>query len=249
MVEKYGVGTRHITNEGCWVGIVEKLEGRKRKVKFENGCEVVTHTGIIIQGKIKNPYHPSVLGVGCFGVGDYRTKINGRQTQEYGAWTNMLQRCYDNKYQEKFPTYKNVTICEEWLNFQNFARWHEENHPKMDSVQFHIDKDLLQENVENKVYSPNTCVFIPQSVNAFLANKHSNNTSGYTGVSWFKRCKKWETRIKLFGEEKKKHLGYFTTYEQASEAYEQARTIESEKVKSYLRSLNYLSEEVIQLVK
>ena len=48
---------------------------------------------------------------------------------------------------------------------------------------------------------------------------------------------------------KYKNLGYFTNPEQASIVYQQARTEQADKVKSYLRSLNYLPEEVIQLIK
>lgn len=33
----------------------------------------------------------------------------------------MLQRCYDSKYHEKSPTYKNCEVHNEWLNYQNFA--------------------------------------------------------------------------------------------------------------------------------
>lgn len=45
----------------------------------------------------------------------------------------------------------------------------------------------------------------------------SSNTSGFKGVSWHKKDKKWQTRIKING--KQKHLGNFTTPELASEAY------------------------------
>lgn len=249
MIEKYGVGTKYMTNEGCWVEVIEKLDRFKRKVKFENGYEIISRCADIFKGKIKNPYHLSVYGVGCFGIGEYRAKIDGKQTPEYSTWTNMLKRCYDKKYQEKFPTYKNVAVCNEWLNFQNFAKWYENNYPKVYGVKFHIDKDLLQQDTENKIYSPETCVFIPYNVNAFLTNKHLNNTSGYTGVSWSKARKKWEAHISLFGESKRKNLGYFTTYEQAYETYQEARKMESEKVKDCLRGLNYLSEDIIQFVK
>lgn len=248
--EKYGIGKRFTTNEGYEVEIVEKLENAKRRIKFENGYEIEVFVYPIRIGAIKNPYHPSSRGVGYLGVGEYKADINGKRTLEYSTWTSMLNRCYDEKYQEKCPTYKSVAVCKEWMNFQNFAKWYEDNYPKIEDIKFHLDKDLLQENIKNKIYSPDTCTFLPHNVNLFLDNKQSNNTSGYIGVSWFKRDKKWEAQINLFGEERKqKHLGLFTTPEQASESYQEARGIESEKVKNYLRSLNYLSEEVINLIK
>ena len=249
MADKYGVGTKHKTNEGCWIEILEKLKGKKMIVRFENGYEVEADYSNIRKGAIKNPYHPSVHGIGYLGVGEYKAQINRKHTPEYIIWSRMLQRCYNDKYRENKPTYKNVVICDDWKNFQSFAKWYNENLPKKDGIKFQLDKDLLQENIENKVYSPDTCVLLPYSVNSFLSNKYTNNTSGYVGVYWDKTKKKWVAKISLFGEDKLKHLGYFSTPELASESYQEARAEQAEKVKSYLRSINYLPEEVIQLVK
>ena len=247
--EKFGVGTKHTTSEGCEIEIVGKINVLRRRVRFENGYEIVGDMSAIKKGNIKNPYHTSVCSVGFYGVGDYKAQINRKNTSEYEIWRSMLKRCYDEKCQQKFPTYKDTTVCEEWKNFQNFAKWYNENYPKIEGINFQLDKDLLQSDVENKIYSPETCVFIPNNVNIFLANKCTKNTSGYTGVSWYKTNKKWAAHINLFGEGKLKHLGYFFTPEEASQSYQQARAIEAEKVKYYLRGLNYLPEEIIQLVK
>ena len=42
-------------------------------------------------------------------------------------------------------------------------------------------------------------------------------TSGYRGVSWHKRAKRWWARIKING--RNKHLGYFSNPEDANAAY------------------------------
>ena len=41
----------------------------------------------------------------------------------YGKWVNMLQRCYSELYHDKFPTYKDCTVCEEWKYFSKFKKW------------------------------------------------------------------------------------------------------------------------------
>lgn len=248
-MEKYGVGSKHITNEGYEIEIVEKIDYKKRRIKFENGHEVEVYINDVGTGTIKNPYHPSVYGVGYLGVGEYGTKIGGKTTQEYDVWKLMLRRCYDDKSQEKRPTYKDTTICEEWKNFQNFAKWYKDNYPKIEGVKFDLDKDLMQKDIKNKVYSPETCTFLPKNINTFFTNKQSDNTSGFIGVGWNKRDKRWIAQINLFGENKKKFLGCFTTPEEASQVYQSARAEQAEKAKDYLRSLNYLQEEIIQLVK
>ena len=45
-------------------------------------------------------------------------------------------------------------------------------------------------------------------------------TSKYIGVNWHSRAKKWVARIQING--KTKHLGYFLSEEEASEAYQTA---------------------------
>lgn len=47
--------------------------------------------------------------------------------------------------------------------------------------------------------------------------KFKNNTSGYKGVCWHKRDKKWCAKIQYM--KKSIHIGYYTTPQEASEAY------------------------------
>lgn len=184
------------------------------------------------------------------GVNDYKgsVRVNGKDIKAYKVWRHMLQRCYDPKYQEQYPTYKGCKVVDEWHSFNNFNKWFDENY-RFDlediGIELSLDKDLL--GGESKIYSPNTCVFLPKRINSFLANKYSNNTSGFTGVCWYKNTNKWHSRINDFNTDKKKHLGYFTDIQDASKAYIKARKIEAEKVKNYMRGLGY-SEEIIDRV-
>jgi hypothetical protein len=49
------------------------------------------------------------------------------------------------------------------------------------------------------------------------SSANSDSASGYLGVGWHKQYGKWMTRIQLNG--RRKHLGFFNTAEEASEAY------------------------------
>lgn len=62
--------------------------------------------------------------------------------------------------------------------------------------------------------------FATKAQNAMNKNKQCNNVSGYKGVSWAKRQKKWRACIMVIG--RNVHLGYFTIKETAALAYDKA---------------------------
>ena len=106
---------------------------------------------------------PTARGVGFLGVGKYKTREDGKKTKEYLVWYSMLTRCYSKTYHGR-EAYKDCYVCDEWLNFQNFADWFHKNY-KEGLV---LDKDKKIKG--NKVYSPETCVFITSKENITLAN-------------------------------------------------------------------------------
>ena len=71
------------------------------------------------RGSIKCPYEKRYFRVGYLGEGKYKTKENGKLTDKYDIWHNMLTRCYDPKYHKERPTYKDCEVEDYLLNFQN----------------------------------------------------------------------------------------------------------------------------------
>ena len=98
------------------------------------------------------------------GVGKYRSKISGKQTKQYITWKGMIKRCYSAKSQEVHHTYIGCTVCDEWLNFQVFAKWFDDNYISG----FHLDKDIKVKG--NKVYGPNVCRFVSRLQNNIEAH-------------------------------------------------------------------------------
>lgn len=82
----------------------------------------------------------------------------------YSSWKNMLRRCASESYHKTRPTYKGTEVCSEWLVFSNFDKWFVENYV----CGWELDKDILSNGVS--LYSPATCIFIPQSVNSFMTH-------------------------------------------------------------------------------
>jgi hypothetical protein len=162
-----------------------------------------------------------VLGVGIYNRGEYKAKENGKHTNEYACWHSMLQRCYDPKYQAKYPTYIGCTVYDEWLYFQNFAEWYNENYYEIPLLgKSQIDKDILVKG--NKIYSPDTCVFVPGRVNSLFIKCDAARGEFPIGVYYAKRAKKFHARIR-YGDGKNHHLGYFTSVEEAFEVYKVAK--------------------------
>lgn len=108
----------------------------------------------------------SVCGIGYVGNGEYVTKKNGVHTTAYNKWHGILERCYSLKARAKHPTYSDCSMCDEWLNFQVFAKWFYDNYPN-DGVKYNIDKDIKVKG--NRIYSPDTCLFVTPEDNGLEA--------------------------------------------------------------------------------
>ena len=106
----------------------------------------------------------TVHGVGVNEKGRFTSNFPGtnKMTKAYCRWKDMLGRCYSTKEQLIRPSYIGTTVCEDFLYFQKFAEWHE-NQIGSNIPGWQMDKDILVFN--NKIYSKETTVFIPEIIN------------------------------------------------------------------------------------
>ena len=116
-----------------------------------------------------------VYGVGVNDI-DEPVKINGKPLKFYNTWKSMLKRCYSEKYQAKNPTYVGCGVCDEWLVLSNFKVWFDANY----RTGMELDKDILIPS--NKVYSPDTCQFVPHHINSLLTDDGANRGDYPLGV-------------------------------------------------------------------
>ena len=236
--KKYKIGDKFSILDNYMAEIVDILGyGRVniRIIGFDY-FKLNVHIGNLKNGKIKNPYHPSVHGVGYLGIGSVDKKVSN-------IWNHIISRGYGDNVLEKRPSYKNVTVCDEWHCRKTFSDWYMDTFPNIPNVKFQIDKDLLQRGVENKVYSEKTCVWLPIAINTYISKPKDS------GVFWYERKHKWMGYVHSFREYKRIHLGYFKTKEECEAVVRKAKMEQDEKAKDYLRSLNYLPEEIIQLIR
>lgn len=178
------LGEYNLNNQGCTMKIIAYYGSRNVLVEFQD--EYKTRVNVeyksFILGEVKNPYYPSICGVGVIG-NKYPISINGKATKEYNAWRHMLQRCFYKKIKEKNQAYKDVTCCDEWLLFENFYEWlhcQENFHKWLNGDKWAIDKDILVK--RNKIYSPNTCCLVPMNVNSLFIKGNTSKGKFPVGV-------------------------------------------------------------------
>lgn len=218
------VGEVFKTNEGYTIQIVEYFGCNNCTIEFENGRreynKQYTH---VKRGVIKNKEHRGKLGIGYIGIGPHSTSISNRITSCYRCWSGILCRCYDERTRLKYPTYIDTIVCEEWHNFQNFAEWYKDNYIEG----YQLDKDILIKG--NKIYSPETCCFVPSVINTLFTNRRKLRGELPLGVTKLKSNKsKFEASLRK--ESKLISLGTFNSPEEAFIAYKVEKESHIKKV-------------------
>ena len=169
------------------------------------------------EGNIKCPYEPRYYGVGYLGEGEYKVRENGKLHRYYIIWHDMLKRCYDPKVHEKHPTYKGCEIENYLLNFQHMGEWIKDNYYEVPGEQMCLDKDILCKG--NKVYSRETCIFVPQKINKLFTKRDNSRGDNPIGVS---DLPSGNYRVDCNnGYGKQIPLGTYSTKEEAFQVYKQ----------------------------
>lgn len=176
-----------------------------------------------VHGSFMQTPHNHLRGAGCpkcridrnkrlvcgVGINDFYGKKTDRS---YNVWQHLIKRCYSKNI--KRP-YKGCTVCDEWKLYSNFKKFYDDN-CKNDS--FHLDKDILVQG--NKIYSPNTCLFVPEEINDSIKSEWSDNKSLPLGVT-MTRYGKYRARCIINKGKKQTHLGVFDTEKEAFSIYKE----------------------------
>jgi len=201
-------------NDGTKVTIVCKTHGPFEQTpnnhKHGQGCPEC--------GRLKR--RKPLYGVGI-NDSDYLTHHidkygNDVRCPYYSRWHGIIKRCYSSKFHIKRPTYIGCTVSEEWLTFSIFKKWME----TQDHEGKQLDKDILFDG--NKVYSADTCCFVSQDINSLLVDQKASRGKYPIGVCLDKRIGKYEAAVSING--KSKHLGRYATPQEASNAYNLAKS-------------------------
>lgn len=175
----------------------ERINGgplrRMVEIKFiKTGYKCIISLSKARSGGVKDPYAPTVCGIGCVGILD--DELQERYTQRtYNLWASMLSRCY-NQSDNNYVSYgaKGVRVSDRWLMFENFLR----DLPSLPGYyeyiknpsKYNLDKDYKQQGIpkNQRIYSVETCMFISVGDNELIRamdNKVNGNCSSqYCGV-------------------------------------------------------------------
>lgn len=145
---------------------------------------------------------------------------NYTQTISYNYWYAMLRRVYSEKQLKLKPTYKQVEVCEEWLNYTNYKQWFDKNYYTIQDQQMELDKDILDKG--NKIYCPEKCIFVPHNINSLFTKSNKARGDLPIGVYFKKKNNKYCSQCNTITKEGKRYnayLGLFNTPEEAFYAY------------------------------
>lgn len=217
LIKNNRLGEEKINSQGCLMKIIRYKNHSNMDILFEDGTIIENiSTKHFNDGIIRNPNYRSVYGVGYMGVGKYKPSEN---IKSYNAWTNVIERCYCKKLKDKRKTYAECSVSEEWHNYQNFAKWYEDNLWDK-NICTDVDKDILIKG--NKLYSPETCILVGDRLNSLFIKCNSARGKYPIGVSYHKRDEKYYSQCCYINEEnemKTKWLGYCSTESEAFNNY------------------------------
>jgi hypothetical protein len=235
------VGDSNYNTNGTKYTVVEYNNALDILIRFEDEYGFIKKTSYSYfkNGDIRNPYDKTVYNIGFLGDGKYLPYNRNKKKISiiYEYWIKMIQRCYDNKYHEENPTYEKVTTCKEWHNFQNFSDWFIKNYYEVQGERMNLDKDILHKG--NKIYSPETCVFVPNRINTLFTKREGCRGDYPIGVTINKRTNKFISRCNVYNyklnKQIREYLGTHDTPEKAFFAYKYFKEKHIKEVADYYK--------------
>lgn len=209
------LGTTIQNQAGSKVTVIDYKNSDEVIIKFDNGYITTVPWGNFKIGSIQSPYCKTMCKTGYLGEGQYTP-----QDQWYNYWRAMIERVYrKNHFAERW--YSAVGVCEEWHNYQNFAQWCADNFYKVKDSKMNLDKDIIVKH--NKIYSPQTCVFVPHFINTLFIRAENTRGDLPIGVYWHERDQEYRAQCSYIdveiGKRKNKWLGGYDNSDDAFNAY------------------------------
>lgn len=180
-----------------------------------------------------------------FGLNDYdgNIKYNHVHIPSYHTWVGMLKRCFNKNFKDSHNTYKDCSCCEEWRSFSAFKRWFDDPINGYKDG-YCLDKDILCKG--NKVYSPDTCCFVPNEINVLLCKSDAKRGRMPIGVYERKLVNGNSYMAYLNKNGSRINLGTFYSVEEAFQAYKQAKELHIQEMATQYFNEDKITKKVYQ---
>lgn len=237
---KERLGSTNINIQGERMIIIKYNNANDIDIRFEDTGHILYHQcyGNFLKGALKDYFLPTLYNHGILENSNIYDK-DGKKRIEFIYWDDMLKRCYYQKDIEKYPTYRRCTVCDEWLHFPEFEKWFNTNYYKCGEEKMTLDKDILIKN--NKIYSPQTSIFVPERINILFTKANKNRGKYPIGVYFKKQNGKFVAQVSKLKNEtsntkRQEYLGMFNTPEEAFFAYKTEKEKYIKEIADYYKN-------------
>lgn len=193
------------------LGMIYPTEKSKRKSRYGiYKC----YCGTEFRTQIQNVKNKTTKSCGCHNIAKTVERNIARSTHNltnhrlYNIWCKMIKRCSD-KNSKSFKDYggRGITVCDEWLNVENFIN---------DMYPTFIEGLSIDRVDNDKGYNKSNCRWTTRTIQS--RNKRiiqSNNKTGRKGVT--NRSNNFRSMIRV--NSKLIHLGTYKTIDEAAIVY------------------------------
>ena len=193
------------------LGMMYPTEKSKQKTRF--GIYKCSFCGTKFKAIINLVKRGNTKSCGCYNkrrVKESNITHGLGTTRLYVIWAGIKDRTLNPKYKH-YNDYggRGITICDEWLDVQNFYNW---------AILNGYSEELSIDRIDNDGnYEPSNCRWATRTIQSRNQRIQKNNTSGFKGVSFVKNRNKYGSYIKV--NKKGVFLGYFQTAVEGAIAY------------------------------
>ena len=153
------------------VTVLEYADSNNVTIRFNRTGTVVKTKWANILSDTKDYNQPTLWGVGIYGE-EKPTKTS----KAYKKWNRMLERvCLKKK------NYEHCSISKNFMRYSYFKDWCQ-SQVGYEQDGWHLDKDILVKG--NKLYSEDTCCFVPQEINGLFTLNNASRGDCLIGVTY-----------------------------------------------------------------
>lgn len=196
--------------------IIKEVERQKQHRRFLCKCDCGNET-VVLLNQLRRGLTRSC---GCLKEKVLTTQKGLSRSQIYHVYRDMIARCAKKRTCKAWDRYgkKGIRVCKEWKGkkgFANFYNW-SITHGYIEEKINGRNRVTIDRIDSTKGYLPDNCRWVDYETQNCNLRMRENNKSGYRGVCFVERHKKYLATLSIKG--KSIYLGLYRTKKEAVEA-------------------------------